>query len=170
MADPTGNRGKGDEATKRLRVRDAVEEPAPPACIVTPDASVADVAECFKDNPGVNTAPVVDTDGRLLGIIPMRLLLNDLFLRIAPVEFLADLAHTAGLEEFGRISRAETAGELMERPAFVTHEDDAREAFALMHERKIEGLPIVDSKMKVVGYLDRLHLIRLWLTHYGAGD
>jgi len=166
MVDLTGNRSEDREAAKSLRVRDAVQEPSRPVCVVTRDEPVADVAECLGENPGVNTAPVVDADGRLLGIIPMRLLLNDLFLRIAPEEFLADLADTEGLEEFGRISRAATAGALMEPPAYVTHDDDAREAFALMHERRIEGLPIVDSEKKVVGYLDRLHLVRLWLTHY----
>ncbi|HEV8575065.1 MAG TPA: CBS domain-containing protein [Dehalococcoidia bacterium] len=166
MTDTAGSREEEGEAATRLQVRDAVYEPARPVCVVTRDEPVAVVAECLSENAGVNTAPVVDANGRLLGIIPMRLLLNDLFLRIAPEEFLADLADTDGLEEFGRISRAETAGALMEPPAYVTHDDDAREAFALMHERRIEGLPIVDSEMKVVGYLDRLHLVRLWLEHY----
>lgn len=127
---------------------------------------MADVAECLGENPGINTASVVDANGRLLGVIPMRLLLDDLFLTIAPEEFLADLGDVEGLEEFGRMTRAKTAGVLMEPPAFVTYEDSARHAFGLMHERKLEGLPIVDSGMKVVGYLDRLHLVRLWLKFY----
>ena len=166
MAEPTRNRSAGREAAKRLRVSDAVPEPARPVCVVTRDQAVADVAECLSENPGINIAPVVDADGRLQGIIPMRLLLNDLFLRIAPEEFLDDLAGVGGLEEFGRMTRAESAGALMEPPAYVTPEDSARHAFALMHERRIEGLPIVDSEMKVVGYVDRLHLVRLWLKYY----
>lgn len=155
---------------KRLLVRDAIEGPIQPVCVVTGDQSVADVSECFADNPGVSTSPVVDVDGRLLGIIPMRLLLDDLFLLIAPEEFLADLDDEKRLEEFGRMSRAKTASALMEPPAYVTRDDSARDAFAMMHERQLEGLPVVDAAMKVVGYLDRLDLVRLWLRYYQAND
>ena len=169
MADTPGNEGEGRQAARRLLVRDAVEGPLRPACVMQKDQPVADVAECLGSNPGVNTAPVVDTNGRLLGIIPMRLLLDDLFLKVAPEEFLDALGDSEGLEEFGRISRARTAGSLMEPPAYVTLDDSARDAFALMRERKLEGLPIVDSGMEVVGYLDRLHLVRLWLRHYRTG-
>jgi CBS domain-containing protein len=52
----------------------------------------------------------------------------------------------------------------------VTGDDLARDAFALMHERQLEGLPIVDNEMKVVGYLDRLHLVQLWLKYYRVND
>lgn len=157
---------EGNAVAKRPLVRDAIEGPMRPVCVVSSDQTVADAAECFRDNPGVNTAAVVDVDGRLRGIIPMRLLLDDLFLSIAPEEFLAGLDEAKGLEEFGRMSRAETAGALMERPAYVTEDDSVRDAFALMHERQLEGLPIVDPEMRVVGYLDRLQLVGLWLRNY----
>lgn len=145
-----------------------MQQPSRPVCVVTEDQSVAEVAACLSDNPGVNAAPVVDADGRLLGVIPMHLLVDDLFLDIAPEEFLADLGDVEGLEEFGRMTRAKTAGDLMEEPAYVTEDDSVRDAFAILHERDLEGLPIVDLEMKVVGYLDRLHLIQLWLKHYKA--
>jgi CBS domain-containing protein len=159
---------RGSEAAKRLLVSNAISEESRPVCVVTTEQTVADVAECLSDNPGVNTAPVVDADGRLLGVIPMRLLLDDLFLNVAPEEFLAGLTGVEGLEEFGRMTRATTAGVLMEPPAYVSPEDSARHAFALMHARKLEGLPVVDAEMKVIGYLDRLHLVRLWLKFYGT--
>jgi CBS-domain-containing membrane protein len=96
----------------------------------------------------------------------MRLLLDDLFLHVAPEEFLADLRAMEGVEEFGKLSRARAARDLMQRPVYVTMEDNVREAFSRMHERRLEGLPVVDKEMHVVGYLDRLQLIRLWLrTH-----
>lgn len=164
--EPQDEDGGAADVARRLLVRDAIEEPMRPVCVVSGDQSVADVAECFADNPGVSTSPVVDERGRLLGIIPMRLLLDDLYLLIAPEEFLADLDEEGRLEEFGRISRAKTASALMEPPAYVTADDSARDAFALMHERQLEGLPIVDAEIKVVGYLDRLHLVRLWLRYY----
>jgi CBS domain-containing protein len=169
MTDTAGSR-KEEEAAKRLRVSDAVREAPRFTCVVTRDQSVADVAECLSENPGINTAAVVDVNGRLQGIIPLRLLLNDLFLNVAPEEFLADLGGIGGLEEFGRMVRANTAEALMEPPAYVGVEDSIRHAFALMHERHLEGLPVVDPEMKVVGYLDRLDLLRLWLNYFRSSS
>jgi len=170
MRDTAGSRKEEGEAAKRLSVSDAVQEALRATCVVTRDQSVADVAECLSENPGVNTAAVVDVNGRLQGIIPLRLLLNDLFLNVAPEEFLADLGGIGGLEEFGRMVRANTAGVLMEPPAYVAVEDSVRHAFALMHERHLDGLPVVDPEMKVVGYLDRLDLVRLWLNYFRSSS
>jgi len=158
------------EVTKRTLVREALERAGKQPCRVHMDDDLRVVTEQLGALPGVRTVAVVDSQERLVGIIPMRLVLDDLFLEVAPEEFLADLKDTRGVEEFGRISRARTAEELMEEPAFVTMDDTARDAFARMHERKLEGLPIVDAEMKVVGYLDRLQLLRLWLKKHGKAD
>ncbi len=155
------------EVTKHTLVREALERAGKQPCLVHKDADLLVTTELLGALPEVHTVAVVDNQERLLGIIPMRLVLDDLFLEVAPEEFLADLRDTASMEEFGRISRAKTAEELMEEPAFVTMDDTVRDAFARMHERKLEGLPIVDAEMKVVGYLDRLQLLRLWLKQHG---
>src|SRR3990172_6002980 len=139
------------EVTKRTLVREAMEKAGLEACIVEQERQLVAVAEGLSSHPGVHTVAVVDSEGRLLGIIPMRLLLDDLFLRVAPEEFLAELKDMEGMEE----------------PAFVTMDDTAREAFSRMHERRLDGLPIVDADMRVVGYLDRLQLLRLWLNQHG---
>ena len=60
-------------------------------------------------------------------------------------------------------SRARSARDLVQPAVYVTMGDSVREAFSRMHERRLEGLPVVDGEMRVVGYLDRLQLIRLWL-------
>jgi CBS-domain-containing membrane protein len=45
-------------------------------------------------------------------------------------------------------------------------DDSVREAFSRMHERRLEGLPVVDKDVRVVGYLGRLQLIQLWLQKH----
>jgi len=167
MARESDPRGEDFEVTKHTLVREALERLAARPCLVQEEEDLLAATERLAALQGVHTVAVVDSQGRLVGIIPMRLLLDGLFLQVAPQEFLADLKDTEGLEEFGRISRARTAKELMEEPAFVTMGDTVRHAFACMHERKLEGLPIVDDEMKVVGYLDRLQLLRLWLKQHG---
>lgn len=157
------------EVTKHTLVREALERAGKQPCRVREDEPLASVAELLGEAPGVHTVAVVDRDGRLVGIIPMRILLDDLFLRLAPEDFLVGMREMTGVEEFGRISRAEKAGELMEEPKFVHMDDTVRDAFTRMHEEQLEGLPIVDESMKVVGYLDRFQLLRLWLRGQKKG-
>ncbi len=155
--------------TKRTPVREALGTAGTEALTVQEGDNLTLVAERLISRPEINTVPVVDSRGRLVGIIPTRLLLDELFLEVAPEEFLAELKAIEDVEEFGRISRARTAGELMEEPAYVTMDHPVREAFARMHERNLDGLPIVDADMKVVAYLDRLQLIQLWVRRYRRG-
>ncbi len=165
------DRAAGDsEVTKHTLVREALEAAGARPCSVGEDQPPAAVAELLGEQPGVHTVAVVDKQGRLVGIIPMRILLDDLFLQLAPEEFLVGMRDMAGVEEFGRVSRAVRAGDLMEKPVYVRMDDTVREAFARMHEQRLEGLPIVDDSMKVVGYLDRFQLLRLWLKRHGRGD
>jgi CBS-domain-containing membrane protein len=154
------------ETTKRTLVREAMEKVGSKGCVVSPEDDLVVVSERLADSPGVHIVAVVDDQSLLLGVIPLRLLVDELFLDVAPEEFLVSLREVEDVEEFGRIIRARTAGELMEEPAYVTMDDTVREAYTRMHERKLEGLPIVDDQLRVVGYLDRLQLVRLWLKRH----
>ncbi len=155
------------QTTKHTLVREALERVGSKGCVASPGDDLVAVIESLTGSPGVHTVAVVDEQDRLVGVIPMRLLVDELFLEVAPEEFLVGLREIEDVEEFGRIIRARTAGELMEEPAYVTMDDTVREAFARMHERKLEGLPIVDEQLRVAGYLDRAQLVRLWLKKRG---
>jgi CBS domain-containing protein len=156
-------REEADLIAQRMSVRDVLGMAAVGPCVVDEDAGLLHICEELGGAPGVRTVAVVDNAGRLTGIIPTRLLLDALFLHVAPEEFLADLRVMEGVEEFGRLSRARSARNLLQPAVYVTMDDSVREAFSRMHERQLEGLPVVDEDMRVVGYLDRLQLMRLWL-------
>jgi CBS-domain-containing membrane protein len=96
----------------------------------------------------------------------MRLLLAELYLHVAPEEFLVGMRAFENIAEFGKLSRARNAKELMQPPVYVTTTDSAREAFVKMHEHKLESLPIVDKEMRVAACLSRLQLVRLWLQKH----
>lgn len=163
------DRPRGEEAdaiTRETPVGHALGRLAIGPCIVGEDESLTQVTEALAGKPGTHTAAVVNDEGRLVGIVPMRLLLAELFLHVAPEEFLVGMRELEDIEEFGKISKARTAKELMRAPISVTMDDTVREAFCRMHENKLEGVPIVDENERVTGYLDRLQLMRLWLqTH-----
>ena len=169
MAKDDANSGDA-EITKRILVREAMEKVGGDGCVVSEGEGVIAVSEKLAGSPGVHTVAVVDGRACLVGVIPMRLLMNELFLDVAPEDFLVGMRGIEDVEEFARISRAKTAGELMEEPAYVTMDDTVREAFSRMRERKLEGLPIVDEGMNVLGYLDFLQLLRLWLSRHGRRE
>ena len=162
-------RSHGEEAdliTQRTSVREALGGTRLQPCLVDESADLLRVCERLGEAPGVDIVAVTDEAGRLKGIIPVRLLLDEIFLHVAPEEFLADLLAVGGVEEFGKLSRARSARDLMQPAVYVTMGDSVREAFSRMHERRLEGLPVVDEEMRVVGYLDRLQLIQLWLQKH----
>jgi len=159
-------RDDADVIARRTSVREAVGRVGIEPCVVGEEVDLLGVCERLGEAPGVDTVAVVDEARRLTGVIPMRLLLDGLFLHVAPEEFLADLRVMEGVEEFGKLSRAHSARDLMQPAVYVTLDDSVREAFSRMHERRLEGLPVVDKDMRVVGYLDRLQLIRLWLQKH----
>ena len=169
MAKDDTNAGDA-EITKRTLVREALEMAGGKGCVVSEGEDLAAVSEKLAGSAGVHTVAVVDGQSRLVGVIPMRLLVDELFLDVAPEEFLVGMRDIEDVEEFSRISRARTAGELMEEAAYVTMDDTVREAFSRMHGRKLDGLPIVDEGMKVLGYLDLLQLLRLWLSRHGRRE
>lgn len=157
---------EADVITRETPVGQAVGRLGIGPCIVGEEDTLLEVTEALAARPGTHTAAVVDAEGRLAGIIPMRLVLSELFLRVAPEEFLVGMRELEDIEEFGKISRARTARELMRAPISISMDDTVREAFCRMHENKLEGLPIIDENERVTGYLDRLQLMRLWLqTH-----
>jgi CBS domain-containing protein len=166
MSDESSRREEADLITQRTTVREALGTDATRPYVVEEDADLVGICERLGEAPGVDVVGVVDDARRLRGIIPVRLLLDELFLHVAPADFLNDLRAMEGVEEFGKLSRARSARDLMQPAVYVTMEESVREAFGRMHERRLEGLLIVDKDMHVVGYLSRLELIQLWLRKH----
>jgi CBS domain-containing protein len=127
---------------------------------------LTEVARRMWRRRGVRVVAVVDSDARLVGVIPLRLLLAELFFHVAPEEFISDILKRERIEEIGRMVRAETAGELMQPPLYVTLDDTVKHAFILMHDQDVGGLSIVDDEMRPVGYLDRFQLLEVWIREH----
>jgi CBS domain-containing protein len=157
---------EADIITKMTRISEARDLASDTPCVVNEDTDLRDVARRMWRRRGVRTAAVVDAEERLVGIIPLRLLLDELFFRVGPEEFLSEILEADRMEEVGKMVRADTAGELMQPPVYVTLDETVRDAFCRMHDEKLEGLPIVDQKMRPVAYLDRFQLLEVWLRQH----
>ena len=134
--------------------------------IVHADDSLHAVAERAVENTGCRVIAVIDDD-RLVGVIPVRTLVNDIFLKIVPEEFLGEILNLEGALKYAEHIRARAARDIMLPPVSVRGDETVRDAFERMHHAKLNGLPISDEEGNVVGYVDQLELLLVWVHATG---
>jgi CBS domain-containing protein len=135
--------------------------------IVHREDSLHRLAEQAVERPTCRVLSVVDDDGRLIGLVPVRLLVNDIFLKIVPEEFLGIITDVDDVMEYAQHLQARTAGDIMLPPVSIDRDQNVRQAFELMHKARLNGLPVVDREKSVVGYLDQLELLLVWVQATG---
>jgi len=135
--------------------------------IVRAGVSLHEVAEAAVENTGCRVIAVVDADDLLIGVIPIRVLVNDIFLKIVPEEFLGEILDYEGALKYAQHIGARVAGDIMQPPVSVRREEPVRDAFERMHAAKLNGLPIIDDSNRVVGYVDQLELLLVWVRASG---
>ncbi len=131
---------------------------------VAAGAPFRDVLKTHLSEPVCRTLSVVDTENRVQGIIPVRLLDEAVFLEVFPGSALGEIDDLESALETMREMRHQTADELMEEAQVVRMDDTVHEAFVRMHRAKVSCLPIVDDDDRVTGYLDLRALATLWDT------
>ncbi len=129
--------------------------------IVSADTSLDDVARAMLAHPRVHVASVVAEDGRLLGLLKLNALADDLFFHILPEEFLSEITDLEKLMAYADKTRLLTAQDAMTEPVWVKREETVKEAFRRMHDNRLPGLPIVDDCYQVIGYVNLLELLSL---------
>ena len=127
------------------------------------------VAEAAVEHPGARVISVVDAQSRLVGVIPVRTLLNSIFLKIVPEEFLGEITGYEQTLTYAKHMGTRTARHLMHEPVSVRLEDTVRDAFERMHRSRLNGLPIIDTQGRVIGYVDQLELLLVWVRACGLG-
>ena len=132
--------------------------------VVQQDEDLQNVAQMTVQHPRVHVTCVVDGRQRLVGLLTLQNLANDLLLDADPEEFLSeihDLAHTL---EFAKFSATRTAGDAMTPAISINETDTVKQAFHLMHHHQLTGIPVVNGQGQVTGYINLLEL----LVTYGA--
>ena len=137
------------------------------AIVVKQGDSLQHLAGRAVEQPGCRVIAVVDDDGRMIGLVPVRLLVNDIFLKIVPEEFLGVIHDVDDVLEYAQHIRARTAGDIMLEPVSVHGDASVRDAFEIMHKARLNGLPVVNADARVVGYLDQLELLLAWIDATG---
>jgi CBS domain-containing protein len=127
--------------------------------IVSPDTPLDETACIMLTHPNVHVVCVVAEDGRLVGLLGLRELADDVFFHIMPEEFLSEIHDLDEAMEYAKRSSMRTAMDAMRDPVWVKGDETVKIAFKRMHEHKLSGIPVVDDRYHVVGYINLLELL-----------
>jgi CBS domain-containing protein len=103
----------------------------------------------------------VAEDGRLVGLISLKTLADDLFFHILPEEFIAEITDIEKTLSFADKTRILTAEDAMSSPVWVKCGETVKDAFKRIHDNDLPGLPVVNDTYHVIGYINLLELISL---------
>jgi CBS domain-containing protein len=129
------------------------------AALVRQDAPLDEVARVILAHPRVPVVAVVNEEGRLIGILNVHTVADGLFFHIMPEEFLSKVIDLDDVMKFAAQSGMRSAEDAMLPPISVKSTDKVRDAFKRMHEHDLVGLPVVDDRYHVIGYIDLLELM-----------
>ncbi|HAZ27205.1 TPA: CBS domain-containing protein [Candidatus Acetothermia bacterium] len=110
---------------------------------------------------GLSSLPVVDEDGRVVGIISEQ----DLIRAVLPgyVDMLQSVSFLPSLDQLGRKLRAvgpKPVAEFMEHDVLVVRADDTDLHLAdLMLRKGLKQIPVVDEQGRMVGVVRRIDLL-----------
>jgi CBS domain-containing protein len=127
---------------------------------VGPDTPLKDVAELLGAR-GISGAPVVDEAGLLLGVVSEA----DILAKERRPPLPGRLARLLGRHEVVEAkAAARTAGEAMTAPALTVGADRRVDAAAaVMLDRSVNRLPVVDRDGSLVGIVTRADLVRAFV-------
>lgn len=135
--------------------------------IVQVDQSLVEIAEAIVNaTQPVQVICVVNEQQRLVGLLSMPSLVDDLFLQIVPEEFLSEARDLEHALAYARLKGIRTAGDAMIPAIWVNLDDTVKDAFGKMHDHRLSGLPIVNDHYEVIGYIDSLELLTVYIRHW----
>jgi CBS domain-containing protein len=130
--------------------------------IVQAQQPLLDLVETMIGCPAIDVVCVVNEQQRLVGLLPLQNLADDLFMMIVPEEFLSETHDQEGALRYAKLTATRTAGDAMLPAVWVKENDTLKDAFQKMHDNKLSGIPIVDDRYEVTGYINLLELLAIY--------
>lgn len=122
------------------------------------DADFAEAANLLTEH-GVSGLPVVDGDGRVIGIVTEADVLAMTGIRKERT-FRDFILHLLG-DRLARPKQGRRLRDVMSAPAITTEPDaDIREVALTMEEKRIKRLPVVDGQGRLIGVISRADIVR----------
>ena len=128
---------------------------------VTKDASFRAMVAALREYR-VSAFPVVDDDGKVIGVVSEADMLVKEALESEPEGMPGMIAGILRRKEHEK-ARGTTAGDLMTCPAVtVTPDDTLERAARLMYTRKVKRLPVIDANGHLVGIISRADVLSVF--------
>ncbi len=122
------------------------------------EADLRDVFRMAALQPATRLIGVVDSSGRLAGVIPVTRVAESIVARVVPESLFIDVEDAETAAEFSHSLEDRLAADIMLPAASARATDTIGEAFRLMHRRHLGGVYVVDAENRPTGYLDLLEL------------
>ena len=128
---------------------------------VKKDASFRDMAAALRKHR-VSAFPVLDDDGKVIGVVSEADLLTKEALGLEPQGMPGMITGLLRHKEHEK-ARGITAGDVMTSPAvIVTPDDTVERAARLMYTRKVKRLPVVDANGHLAGIVSRADVLSVF--------
>ncbi len=126
--------------------------------VAKPGTSIMKAAKLMKENK-IRRLPVVDDDGRLVGMISDR----DI------KEASPSKATTLDMHElYYLLSEIKVADIMTKKPLAITPDEPVEKAAVIMMRNRIGGLPVVDAESKVVGIITDSDVFKVLISITGV--
>lgn len=137
-----------------------------------PDMTIKEATQLLAKK-GISGAPVVNEEGKLIGILTVKDVLKVLKEQIegfgiyifpTPFDFMETIPLSLPVESqkdiFKRISSIKVEKVMEKRVHYVKPEDDIYDALYLLVKKEVSRLPVVDEEKRVIGILTRSDILR----------
>jgi CBS domain-containing protein len=138
--------------------------------IVHSSTRLDEVARAMLAHPRVHVVSVVNDEEQLVGVLDLAALADDLFFHIMPEEFLSEITDLEQAMHYAEMSGMRTAADAMHEAVWVKQGETVKDAFKRMHKHKVQGLPLVDDRYHVTGYINLLELTAVSLDQQAGNS
>jgi CBS domain-containing protein len=152
---------------KKMQIKDCVKRTV---FSITVESTIAEAARVLAEKH-IGSLPVVDADGKLVGLLPLRSLLMtvmpDFVHLIEDFDFVVDFG-AAEERKPDRALLSHRVGEIMLPPHAVEETSGLMHAFALLDQHQLHDLPVVDGQGRLVGIVSRVDVGAAFLSSWNV--
>jgi CBS-domain-containing membrane protein len=134
------------------------------------DKTIADAARLLSEKH-IGTLPVIDGANRLIGLLPMRSLIE-----IVMPDFINLVENFDFVSDFGAAEQrlpnpeqlARPVNQIMMPPISVEESSGLLRVFAMLYQYRIHDLPVVDADGRLVGIVSRVDVGTAFLRNWNV--
>lgn len=142
---------------QNVKVKEIRQLINPLPSLIGANAPAVQAAEAILRNPKTRAIYIVNKEKTLLGTINARRLIRYL------MPYMFHEEDITGSETLKNIRIRNVRDLITGEPVFVTEDDNLEKTVRLMIENELDELPVVDEKKKVIGEINILEVLSVWL-------